>query len=1133
MTQNRETPAARHEFVTLDGERYARIRNVDGLAPFLMSIVGDSDAWLFIGSNSPFTAGRVDPDHAMFPYQTADKLLRHADSSGTLSIFRVGRGNSDPVVWEPWRGDTRGRGITRNLYKHVLGTNVLFEEIHHDLGLRFTWSLSTCKKFGLVRHAVLENIGTLPARVDYLDGYQMLQPTGVTAETFARLSYLAAGYMRHEVLPDVPMAIYTLNAAMEDKPLPYESLRATAAWSLGHPKPDVIISDNGVVAFRNGEKPPVQSEVRGEFGSYLAADGVDLAPGGRHEWFTVVDTALDHARLVSLRDQLATPGKLERDLRAAVAADREGLRKLIAAADGLQQTADEAATVHHFGSVLFNCMRGGTFQDSYRFPRRDLDRFLAAQSAPLHDQMKGWLESLPETMDLAELRNGAEATGNAQLIRVCGAYLPLMYSRRHGDPSRPWNRFSIHLQEETGEPIYGYQGDWRDIFQNWETLAQSFPAYLEPMVTVFLNSSTADGYNARRLSRGGGVDWEVPDPNDPWSHIGYWGDHQLIYLLRLLESEERFHPGELASRLNRREYTYANVPYRIAGLDSMIRDPRDTISFDVALHRKLTGAASEVGADAKLVVDANGNPLLVSLAEKLLVPMLVKLTNLVPDGGIWLNTQRPEWNDANNALAGWGLSMVTVAHARRYLKFCEGLFVGSEASELSEPVAVLVERLTAIYGGAPETFDDISRFEFLTAAGRAGEEHRNAVYGGGLAASREVPEASVLNLIRKALAVLDRAIRANRRADGLYHGYNVLRIEQGRAEVAHLYPMLEGQVAVLGAGLLSPDEGLEVLRALRSSDLYRPDQNSYMLYPDLVLPSFLTRNTITTQPPLNDPRIFVRDGRGEWHFQADLRNALDLAARLEALNVDGETRAATLALWEELFRHAEFTGRSRTFFMFEGLGSIYWHMVSKLLLTVMECYEAAAEPSTVPVDTQALAGLAVAYDHVCDGLGFRKTAEVQGAFPCDPYSHTPRHRGAQQPGMTGAVKEEVLARWGELGVRVGQGRLRFAPALLHEAEFAVAPYRFESVDATGYDRSWDLPAGTLAFTYCATPVCYELANDASIVIDRASGASERIEGNELTAAASEAIFARDGSIARLTVLVPRRELQLDRPTDRN
>ena len=43
-----------------------------------------------------------------------------------------------------------------------------------------------------------------------------------------------------------------------------------------------------------------------------------------------------------------------------------------------------------------------------------------------------------------------------------------------------------------------------------------------------------------------------------------------------------------------------------------------------------------------------------------------------------------------------------------------------------------------------------------------------------------------------------------------------------------------------------------------------------------------------------------------------------------------------LAVFEEVFNHKAFTGRSGTFFGYEGLGSIYWHMVSKLLLAVQE-----------------------------------------------------------------------------------------------------------------------------------------------------------------------------------------------------
>ncbi len=85
------------------------------------------------------------------------------------------------------------------------------------------------------------------------------------------------------------------------------------------------------------------------------------------------------------------------------------------------------------------------------------------------------------------------------------------------------------------------------------------------------------------------------------------------------------------------------------------------------------------------------------------------------------------------------------------------------------------------------------------------------------------------------LRFIDHTLRANRRADGLYHAYNVLRLGDGTAAVDRLYEMLEGQVAIL-LRMLSPEEALDLLQALRQSRMYRADQHSYLLYPDRDLP---------------------------------------------------------------------------------------------------------------------------------------------------------------------------------------------------------------------------------------------------------------------------------------------------------
>ncbi|HWB59047.1 MAG TPA: hypothetical protein VG733_06135, partial [Chthoniobacteraceae bacterium] len=859
--------------------------------------------------------------------------------------------------------------------------------------------------------------------------------------------------------------------------------------------------------------------------------------GKAHEWFTVADHGLDHRALVSLKKQLEDPQKLKAALVASLGENVRGLKKRIAAADGLQQTADRAASIHHFANVMFNCMRGGTLDNGFQFPGPDFGLFIQARNKEIHAKHKEWLDSLPATLTLQEVRKLAAERNDPQLARLAKEYLPISFSRRHGDPSRPWNRFSIQIKDADGKPIYGYQGNWRDIFQNWESLAQSYPGCLESMISVFLNASTADGYNPYRITRNG-IDWEVHDHNDPWSHIGYWGDHQVIYLLRLLESYERFEPGRLAGGLNERLYAYAMVPYEIGGFEAIVRDPSHSIAFNDSMHKELMSRAAKLGGDGKLIPDPQGNVELIPLGEKLLVPLLVKLSNFIPGGGIWLNTQRPEWNDANNALAGWGLSMVTVYYVRRYLGFLDSILASTKETSisLSKPVAEFLKQVTTVLRGIG---GNSQAYNVAADLGKAGEAHRKAVYGHKIAERTNVPVADVRAFIAAAIPAVDATIRANRRDDGMYHAYNLLNIRNKHAAVRHMYAMLEGQVAALSSGMLKAGEAVQLLKALRESEMFRKDQQSYMLYPDREVPPFLARNTLPedweAKAPLlaalvneGDRSVVVTDEDGRAHFHADLTNPGDLNARLDRLAADPKwadrvksDRHAVQEIWESVFHHSEFTGRSGSMFSFEGLGCIYWHMNAKLLVAVQESLNRAI---TSGADDATVAALREAYYETRRGLGFTKTPDVYGAFPTDPYSHSPKHRGAQQPGMTGQVKEEILTRFGELGVEVAGGCLRFNPRNLRRLEFFKDTFTFAYVNLAGEDATWEQPACSLAFTYCQTPVSYRLGDKATITLERAEKESVTLDGNTLPQSDSAAIFTREGSISRIIVNLPREML---------
>ena len=54
------------ELVSFDNETYYKISNSDEMRPFFMSIVSDSNHWMFISSNGGLTAGRKNSEYALF-----------------------------------------------------------------------------------------------------------------------------------------------------------------------------------------------------------------------------------------------------------------------------------------------------------------------------------------------------------------------------------------------------------------------------------------------------------------------------------------------------------------------------------------------------------------------------------------------------------------------------------------------------------------------------------------------------------------------------------------------------------------------------------------------------------------------------------------------------------------------------------------------------------------------------------------------------------------------------------------------------------------------------------------------------------------------------------------------------------
>jgi hypothetical protein len=1120
------------------GEEFYVIDGAQGMRPFLMSVVSDSDHWLFVASNGGLTAGRKNPGLALFPYVTEDKLVDCAGITGPATSLLVNRGGRRSL-WHPFRdSDLLAYAVTRRLFKNVVGNRLVFEETNQDLGITFRYEWTTSDRFGFVRECALENQGRTPVEVEILDGLLNILPANVDEDLQRGFSCLLDAYKKSELVTGISLALYALEAQPVDRAEPSESLKASTVWSHGLARARVHLSADRFATFDAGRPGRAAAEVRGRRGAYLLESRCALPPGGSQRWAMVADVDRSQRQVVELRSLLRRPARLIAEVREDAAEGRRNLLQIVAATDGLQLTADRLSSAHHVGNVLFNDLRGGVYVHGYDVPGPDFAAFVRRASRTTAERHRAFLDGLAPIESGPALLARTAALRDPDLERLAHEYLPLTFSRRHGDPSRPWNRFDIQVRDAHGNRVLYFEGNWRDIFQNWEALSLSYPEFVENIIAKFVNASTVDGHNPYRITKDG-IDWEAPDPGHPWSTIGYWGDHQVIYLLRLLELSLDHHPERLRALLERDLFSYANVPYEIGPFAEIVRNPRTTIRFDAEKDARIQALCAELGSDGKLLQDA-GAVVHVGLVEKLLVAALAKLSNFVPGGGIWLNTQRPEWNDANNALVGYGVSMVTLCHLERFLAFLPRLLgplrgrsvpLSNEVRDWMEGTARALEAHRDILGAAKVS--DSSRGSLLRALGEVATAYREAVYRGGFSGRTPVEVDEVLRVAALAAGFLSHSIGLARRPDGLFHAYNVIVPgADGGFGIEHLYEMLEGQVAVLSSGSLGPKQADDVLSALARSRMYRADQDSYLLYPDRDLPGFLEKSIIPAKVVRSSPllsalvasgeaSIVLEDADGKFRFAEGLTNGDRCREALLALQAGshpdlGEDEIErVLDIYERVFRHRAFTGRSGTMFAYEGLGSIYWHMVGKLLVAAQECAVAAADAGA-PAALQKR--LADRYHRIRSGVvGLGKSPAVYGAFPLDPYSHTPAHAGAQQPGMTGEVKEEIITRLGELGARVREGRLQFRPLLLRRSEFLRSRALFEPFDVRGERLAIELPPGTLAFTYCQVPVVYHLSGKPRIELTLDDGRVHSVAGDTLDREASASVFERTGRVRRIDV----------------
>ncbi len=1117
---------AEGHFVQIDNETFYEIRDYDTMLPFFMSLASDSDHWMFISSTGGLTAGRTNPDHSLFPYYTDDKINDSGEITGSKTIFHVLK-SGKRYLWEPFSDHHKGSySIERTIAKSTIGNKIIFCEKNIDLNVSFAYSWMNSDKYGWIKKSELRNESNEPAEITVVDGLQNILPSGIDRLTQNTFSTLVDGYKKTELILNSTIALFRMESILVDRAEPSESLKANVVWSAGLENASILLSSSQLNNFRNGKGISPETESKGVRGSYFVCSNLKLQAKSNKSWYLIAELDQDVTQVNNLVDHIQHTKDITSDIESDIKKGTKNLRNTVATADGIQQTADQNGQARHFSNVLFNTMRGGIYKEDYTICISDFIKHIDHFNKKTKQYNVGFLTSLPVSMEYGELEELIRQQNDTNLYRLFLEYLPLTFSRRHGDPSRPWNLFNIKVKDEEGNKLIAYQGNWRDIFQNWEALSLSYPEYINGIITKFLDATTADGYNPYKITDEG-IDWEVIEPENPWSNIGYWGDHQIIYLLKLMEISYSHYPEKLLSWLDKELFAYANVPYRIKNYNDIVSNPKNSIFFDDTLHHSIEKLQQTYGADARLILNKSGEVKLVSFTEKLLATLLSKLSNFIPEAGIWMNTLRPEWNDANNALVGQGASMVTVYYMRRFVTFTQSLYQQSVIQHY--PISVEMyyffeEILNTLNSGLDfleEGFNNTQRRLITDKLGIAGNNYRNRIYAGFDGTQKNIQKEELTGFFDLVLAYIDQTITQNKRSDKMYHAYNLVSFSEDSVVIRNLYEMLEGQVAVLSSGKLTPEEAVNLLDSLRNSSLYRADQQSYILYPNKKLSLFLDKNNISDEDvkrikllqqlvEAGDTSIIKQDNKGKYHFNANFKNVTFLRDTLNSIKISGafeinpDDQRNIEDIYEKIFDHQSFTGRSGTFYKYEGLGCIYWHMVSKLLLAIGENLKNAEKE---PSDEKTLNSLKLHYFEVKTGIGAYKSPAEYGSFPFDPYSHTPKMAGVQQPGMTGQVKEDIISRFFELGIRVENGCLAIKPTILKAKEF-IQPKTISHPD-------FDVPY--LSFTYCSIPFIYLLDKETGIDIIDYKDIKTHINDYKIDIQLSNKLFNRNKNLKKIIV----------------
>lgn len=358
-----------------------------------------------------------------------------------------------------------------------------------------------------------------------------------------------------------------------------------------------------------------------------------------------------------------------------------------------------------------------------------------------------------------------------------------LFSRKHGDPERDYNFFSI-----AGEYFSQGNGNFRDVCQNRRSDVFFKPAIGDFNVWSFFNYVQMDGYNPleirpctfkvipeRKEEAVAFIRTQVAGDSTPVENLldrnftpgqicsalaenglqveneeilvagilglcreyleagyneGYWSDH-WNYLMDLVENYLLIYPDK------KKELLLGRNDYRFYDSVGLVRPRRETYVINNGKvrqygainhsHEKESRPGYRAGG-TNWLKDTNGNEITTTLLGKMLTLAVNKFLLLDQDGmGVEMEGGRPGWNDAMNGLPGlFGSGMPETMELVRLLNFLCDSFANKDVTgniTLPKELAVLIRKLAVIL----EEKAGLTSFEYWDKAATLREEFRAEV----------------------------------------------------------------------------------------------------------------------------------------------------------------------------------------------------------------------------------------------------------------------------------------------------------------------------------------------------------------------------------------------------------------------